>query len=52
MDEALTPDVVAWLHDLVSRQVVEAGHPDACIQADIALRALDQLVSMQGQEQG
>ena len=43
MDEAMTPDVAAWLHDLVSRQVVEVGHPDARIQADIAWRALDQL---------
>ena len=47
----MTPDVAAWLHDLVSRQTVEVGHPDARIQADIAWRALDQLAAMQGQEQ-
>ena len=51
MDQAMTPDVAAWLHDLVSRQVVEVGHPDARIQAGMAWRALDQLAAMQGQEQ-
>lgn len=49
MDEAvtLTPDVAAWLADLVARQVVEVGHPDARTQATMAWRALDQLT---GQE--
>ena len=54
MDEAMTPDVAAWLHDLVSRQTVEVGHPDARIQAGMAWRALDQLAAVRaaGQEQG
>lgn len=45
MDEAvtLTPDVASWLRDLVARQVVEVGHPDARAQAQMAWRALDQL---------
>ena len=49
MDEAvtLTPDVAAWLRDLVARQMVEVGHPDARAQAQMAWRALDQLT---GQE--
>lgn len=50
MDQAvtITPDVAAWLTDLVARQVVEVGHPDARAQAAMAWRALDQLT---GQEQ-
>jgi hypothetical protein len=44
----ITPDVAAWLTDLVARQVVEVGHPDARAQANMAWRALDQLT---GQEQ-
>ena len=49
MDQAviITPDVAAWLTDLVARQVVEVGHPDARAQAAMAWRALDQLA---GQE--
>ena len=45
MDEAvtITPDVAAWLADLVARQVIEVGHPDARNQAVMAWRALDQL---------
>ena len=43
MDEALAPDVAAWLRDLVARQVVEVGHPQARAQATMAWRALDQL---------
>ena len=43
----ITPDVAAWLTDLVARQVVEVGHPDARAQAAMAWRALDQLT---GQE--
>lgn len=43
MDQALTPDVAAWLHNLVSRQTVEVGHPDARAIAEMAWRALDQL---------
>ena len=43
MDQALTPDIAAWLHDLVARQVVEVGHPDARAQAAMAWRALDAL---------
>lgn len=45
MDEAvtITPDVAAWLADLVARQVIEVGHPDARNQAFMAWRALDQL---------
>lgn len=39
----MTPDVATWLFDLVSRQVVEVGHPDARAQAAMAWRALDQL---------
>ena len=46
MDQALTPDIAAWLHDLVSRQVVEVGHPDARTQAAMAWRALDALQSI------
>ena len=50
MDETvtITPDVAAWLTNLVARQVVEIGHPDARAQATIAWRTLDQLT---GQEQ-
>ena len=44
----ITPDVAAWLTDLVARQVIEVGHPDARAQAAMAWRALDQLT---GQEQ-
>ena len=49
MDKAvtITPDVAAWLTDLVARQVVEVGHPDARAQAAMAWRAIDQLT---GQE--
>ena len=45
MDEAvtLTPDVAAWLADLVARQTIEIGHPDARAAAGMAWRALDQL---------
>ena len=45
MDEAvtITPDVAAWLTEIVSRQVIEVGHPDARAQAIMAWRALDQL---------
>ena len=45
MDQAvtITPDVAAWLADLVSRQIIEIGHPDARAQAVMAWRALDQL---------
>ena len=45
MDETvtLTPDVAAWLADLVARQVFEVGHPDARVQAAMAWEALDQL---------
>ena len=45
MDEAvtITPDVAAWLADLVSRQTIEIGHPDARAAAAMAWRALDQL---------
>ena len=43
----ITPDVAAWLTDLVARQVVEVGHPDARAQAAMAWRAIDQLT---GQE--
>ena len=45
MDEAvtLTPEVAAWLAVLVSRQVIEVGHPEARVQAAMAWRALDQL---------
>ena len=52
MDQAVTPDVAAWLHELVSRQVIEVGHPDARAQAATAWRALDQLAAIAaGQEQ-
>lgn len=46
MDEtviAVSRDVAAWLAHLVSRQVVEVGHPDARLQAAMAWKALDQL---------
>ena len=45
MDQAvtITPDVAAWLADLVSRQIIEIGHPDARAAAAMAWRALDQL---------
>ena len=45
MDEAvmLTPDVAAWLADLVARQTIEIGHPDARAAAAMAWLALDQL---------
>ena len=45
MDEAvtITPDVAAWLKEIVSRQVIEVGHPDARAQATMAWRAIDQL---------
>lgn len=48
MDQAvtLTTDVAAWLTDLVARQVVEVGHPDARTQATMAWRALDQLTAL------
>ena len=46
----LTADVAAWLHALVSRQVIEVGHPDAQTQAAMAWRALDQLASVLTQE--
>ena len=36
-------DVAAWLADLVARQVIEVGHPDARAQAAMAWEALDQL---------
>ena len=42
----LTADVAAWLHDLVSRQAIEVGHPDAQAQAAMAWRALDQLTNI------
>ena len=51
MDQAMTPDVAAWLHDLVSRQVVEVGHPDARIQADMAWRALDHLAAIAARQE-
>lgn len=53
MDEAvtLTPDVAAWLRDLVARQVVEVGHPDARAQAQMAWRALDQLDQLANSEE-
>ena len=52
MDEAviLTPDVAAWLRDLVARQVVEVGHPDARAQAAMAWRALDQLTGQENSQ--
>ena len=45
MDEAvtITPEVAAWLAALVSRQVIEVGHPEARTQAEMAWLALDQL---------
>ena len=46
----LTADVAAWLHALVSRQVIEVGHPDAREQAAMAWRALDQLAGILAQE--
>ena len=46
MDQTLTPDLAAWLRDLVARQVVEVGHPDARAQAIMAWRALDALQSI------
>ena len=50
MDQAvtITQDVAAWLTDLVARQVIEVGHPEARAQAAMAWRALDQLT---GQDQ-
>lgn len=39
----LTPDVATWLRDLVARQSVEVGHPDARSQSAAAWQALDQL---------
>jgi len=53
MDQVVTPDVAAWLIDLVARQVIEVGHPDARAQATMAWRALDQLnaILAAGQEQ-
>ena len=39
----MTPEVAAWLHQLVSRQVIEVGHPDARAQATAAWDALAQL---------
>lgn len=39
----MTPEVAAWLHQLVSRQVIEVGHPDARTAAAMAWKALDQL---------
>ena len=39
----MSPDVAAWLHDLVSRQAIEIGHPEARAQAEMAWRALDEL---------
>ena len=39
----ITPDVAAWLADLVARQTIEIGHPDARAAAAMAWRALDQL---------
>ena len=46
MDETVTPDVAAWLYNLVARQVIEVGHPDAREQATMAWRALDQLATI------
>ena len=46
----LTADVAAWLHALVSRQVIEVGHPDAQTQAAMAWRALDQLTAIAQRE--
>lgn len=45
MDETviLTQDVAAWLAELVARQTIEIGHPEARAQASMAWRALDQL---------
>ena len=45
MDETvtLTQDVAAWLAELVARQIIEVGHPDARTQAARAWKALDQL---------
>ena len=43
MDETLTPDVATWLHDLVARQTIELGHPNARPIAAMAWRAIDQL---------
>lgn len=47
----LTPDVAAWLRDLVACQVVEVGHPDARAQAQMAWRALDQLDQLANPEE-
>lgn len=44
----LTPDVAAWLADLVARQTIEIGHPDARAIAAMAWRALDQLTAREG----
>lgn len=46
MDLTLTPATAAWLHNLVSRQVIEVGHPDARTQATQAWAALDQLAAI------
>lgn len=45
MDEAvtLTPEVAAWLAQLVARQTIEVGHPESRYQATMAWAALDQL---------
>lgn len=42
-EEHMTHEVAAWLHQLVSRQVIEVGHPDARAQATAAWGALAQL---------
>lgn len=39
----LTPDVAAWLADLVASLTVTVGHPDAPDTLAIATKALQQL---------
>ena len=39
----MSRETAVWLYQLVARQVIEVGHPDARTQAEAAWRALAEL---------